>query len=164
MKELYFEINTDGMTSGSVAYDLSAFAAPAPQRREREETHTRRRTAARPQEKTKGAFPVFAVIGSAVCVVLMSMVIGTCAQLNEINNAIVTQRAELQRLQQEAGDMAERYNTTVNLEEVERYATEELGMVYASAEQSVYLDLSGDDQIRSYGNGGFLSRLRGIFD
>ena len=127
------------------------------------EQQPRRRTAAKPKEKAKTGVPLFAVFGSIVCVVLMSMVVSTCAQLNEINNAIVTQRAELSRLQDEAGDMAERYNTTVNLEEVERYATEELGMVYAGNEQTVYLDLSGEDQVRAYSEGSMLSRLKGIF-
>lgn len=152
MKDNYFELNKNTITSGSVAYDLSAFALPATQPRRREEPVQAPKPVRRPRpvEKAKTGIPVFAVIGAIVCVVLAVMVIRTCADLNEINNAIVSQQSELSELQKASGDMAEKYNTTVDLEDVERQATDQMEMVYADSDQMVYLDLSGQDDSQTY--------------
>ncbi len=111
---------------------------------------------ARPKErvsirsKTKAAsrqgISLFAVAGWACIAVLAVALIMSYMELNTIANQSYEMKAELEELQAEETRLMIEYESTFQLDSIEEYATNMLGMVRADNGQIVYLDNRAEDQ------------------
>lgn len=64
---------------------------------------------------------------------------------------IATLEAQLSELKAENDDEYNRVTSSVDLEEIREIAINELGMVYAGADQVILYDGQGSDYVRQYG-------------
>lgn len=151
-------------TYGSVAYQPEYAAAPArrsTQRPRREEEQVRRprvqprtRTVARPdvevrQQTAVSPFAIVGFVAVALCALLLVM---TSARLAVANDEIVDLRSTLSELQDEERMLLAEYELAYDLAAIEAQFTADGSMVKAGANQTVYLDLSEDDNVVYYEN------------
>ena len=147
-------------TYGSVAYQPEyerGSAAPArrarePERVRRPRVQPRTQTVARPsvEVRPQGAVAPFAIVGFlavAVCALLLVM---TSAQLAMVNDEMVTLKSTLADLQDEEKVLQAKYELAYDLAAIEAELTADGSMVKASSGSTVYLDLSGGDNVVYY--------------
>ena len=134
-------------------------------------------TAERPKErvsirsKTKAVsrqgISLFAVAGWASVAVLAVALIMSYIELNTIANQSYELKEELETLQIEETRLMIEYESTFQLDEIEEYATNMLGMVRADNDQIKYLDNRAEDQAvmlsESSAGTGFSAGLKSFF-
>ena len=133
-----------------------------PEPRRRPQPQPRRRPAARPsiQVRPQGAVAPFTVVGLFAVLACTLLLVVNCARLAVANNSIVELRGDLAQLQDENRVLQARYELLFDVEEIERQFLSDGSMVRSSPGQTVYLDLSGGDNVVYYeGAGSGLSAL-----
>ncbi|MBR6270983.1 MAG: septum formation initiator family protein [Lachnospiraceae bacterium] len=119
---------------------------------ERRRPPVRRKTGKR-QATEEGIGKAFAIfLGAMIIMIFASIIvyIKTQYDLTSVQNRIETLEVELNTLRAK-NDAAEiRLNKSIDLDEIYRVATEELGMVYPSGEQVVYYSRSDGGYVRQY--------------
>lgn len=147
-------------TFGSAAYQPEyerGSAAPArrapqaePVRRPRVQPRTR--TVARPQVEVRpqGAVAPFAIAGFMAVLLCALLLVMSSAQLAMVNDETVTLRSTLSELQAEEKVLTAQYELAYDLTAIEEMLTADGSMVKAAAGHTVYLDLSGGDNVVYY--------------
>ena len=159
-------------TNGNVAYQPEFEHAPLqkPSRREqirgntvrrpepahRPQPRPRRRPAARPniEVRTQSAVAPFTVVGLFVVLACMLLLVVNSARLAVANNDIVELRSQLAGLQDESRTLQAKYELVFDLEAIEKQFVSDGTMVRPGAGQTVYLDLSGGDNVVYYDGAG----------
>ena len=147
-------------TYGSVAYQPEAqepvrktrpIQAP-PVRREQPQRRPRRHPVVRPevQVRMQTAVSPFAVVGLFAVLVCALLLVMSNAKLAVVNHDIVELRSTLSDLQDEGRTLQARYELEFDLEDIELQFLSDGSMVRAGAAQTVYLDLSAQDNVVYY--------------
>ncbi len=84
---------------------------------------------------------LFYVICAAFSAVMLVMTLFGQIELARASDAIAQMQAETESLKDENGVLRARYENSISLEEIERYATERLGMKTPGAGQIIYSQL-----------------------
>lgn len=84
-------------------------------------------------------------VGFAVAVVMLVMMLFSYMQLAQISSESGLLLEQIDRLQEEQAKLKVRYESTFNLDEIEQYAINELGMVSPVASQMNYISFSAPD-------------------
>ncbi len=84
---------------------------------------------------------LFYVICAAFSAVMLVMALFGQIELARASDAIAQMQAEAESLKEENGVLRARYENSISLEEIERYATERLGMKTPGAGQIIYSQL-----------------------
>lgn len=139
---------------GSLAYDFDAIPAQEPEieepARDPHERHPRTRddakvsigAAARP----RSAVSPVAVLGTVLVLALMFMVVASFMKLSELSSEYVAYADTLEQLNAEGERLKIQYEGAFDLDEVERYAMSELGMIKADGDQITYVRRAAGDQ------------------
>lgn len=135
-----------------IAYNSSAAPKmkPAPQRKPNLElVQKTRKTAAQVRQQTaadtKRAIKVMLV--SIAVLMFMAMAIYSRVQLDEINREINSVENKIELAESDAIKINNELNAIVSIDNVEDYATNQLGMVKVQNYQVVYVDLSAEDYV-----------------
>ncbi len=131
--------------------DFYGTAAPALDRPEEfpleeEQVVARPKTTVRPRTRTKLRVPVFALLGWAVVVILMTSLILSYIELNSLADETYSINREIAQLQEERTKLKIKYESTFKLDQIEQYATNIIGMVPADNSQIRYLNDQAEDQ------------------
>lgn len=159
-------------TNGSVAYQPEFEQEPLqkPSRREqvrgntvrrpeparRPQPRPRRRPAVRPniEVRPQSAVAPFTVVGLFVVLACTLLLVVSSARLAVANNDIVELRGQLADLQDEGRTLQAKYELVFDLEAIEKQFVSDGTMVRPGAGQTVYLDLSGGDNVVYYDGAG----------
>ena len=145
--------NVTQLYNGSAAYDLYAAdlyqgsAAPQiqspglPEEKQLPQHHKR--------VKAKAAVAPFGVLGLMVVACMLILVVFGYVQLYEATERVSSMKSELSTLQQEQVILESLYESSIDLDYVEQRAAE-LGMSVPTKEQTVYLNLTGNDRAEIY--------------
>jgi len=144
-------------TYGSLAYDLGA-AAPAPQavpkappvvlprRKEKIKIDVQPRTRTRAASAARAVVSPFTVVGFAVAAALLFLVVMGYVQMAAISYESAQLQQQLDELNEEEARLRIKYESTFDLDKIEQYAVNELGMVPASNTQVYYINSSAPDR------------------
>ena len=89
-----------------------------------------------------------------VCVMaLMLFIVYAYTQMAEMGSVSQNLTKDISRLQQEGSTLLRQKSDMIDLQEVERIAVEELGMVKPNRSQIIYINLSGQDHAVVFGPG-----------
>ena len=125
-----------GGVYGNVAYDLSTagyalpreeeYSRPAEQPRETVREREQVRTAVR--ERQAFGLPLFGVIGTVAVAVVLVMVLMAYIQLAQVSSTTTQLKNSIADLEESGTMLRVRYESTFNLNEIETYAMNVLGM------------------------------------
>lgn len=159
-------------TNGNVAYQPEFEQEPVqkPSRREqirgntvrrpeparRPQPRPRRRPAVRPniEVRPQSAVAPFTVVGLFVVLACTLLLVVSSARLAVANNDIVELRGQLADLQDEGRTLQAKYELVFDLEAIEKQFVSDGTMVRPGAGQTVYLDLSGGNNVVYYDGAG----------
>lgn len=147
-------------TYGNVAYDLNRYgnAQPAPEieypaeSERRPEIRPVRRAVA--VEETKQGLSLFAMAGFGVLTVLMVLVLMAYVQLTAINSEATALRNQLAEAREAEAQLEIKYENVFDLENVEEYAVNTLGMVKLADDQITVLENMRADKAEMLSNNG----------
>ena len=142
--------------NGSLAYELDYIGgsvAPAPKRPQekptappvRKEAH-RNRTRARTRTQQVRGISISTLLCFVGTLALVLTLLGNYVQMIELSEEASALKSEMETLQKENNALRVQHESEIDLKEIERYATEELGMVMPGADSVVYFDLSEPDR------------------
>lgn len=134
-------------TNGAAAYDVHSYhgnTAPEIQRPGLPEEQ--RRPVRRIRVKAKTAVSPFAVFGMVAVACMLAMVIFGYVQLYEATSVAGELSTQLDALTTENQRLRSEYEGKIDLAAIEERAIQELGMSQPTANQTVYLNLSGTDR------------------
>lgn len=144
--------------ASQVAHDLSRFdnrtrvrRAMALEERERQPA-LKAREGARAKEKTH--LSAWVVLGFALATALMLLVVYSHVQITELTNQANGVKKQITQLQKESNELRVLKNNMIDLKEIARIATEDLGMVKPTRDQVIYIDLSEGDSATVLKNDG----------
>lgn len=141
----------DSLFNGSAAYqlypDYQGSAAPEVQHPDLPEEQRRPKRVRR--VKVKAAVSPVAVIGLLTVTCMLILVVFGYVQLYEATEQVSTLQSELSDLQAQQVVLESLYEEGIDLDSIEERAAE-LGMRLPTKEQTVYINLSGDDQAEIY--------------
>lgn len=134
-------------TEGGAAVDIFSVRSNAaqPLERPRELPKERAGQQQKVRVKAKTAFAPLTVIGVAVVLVLLIMVVYGYVQLYEATSRVSELKAELASVQEDNLKLETQYEGNINLTMIE-YKARKLGMKTPSANQVIYLNISGADK------------------
>lgn len=140
-------------TASQVGYDLSRFdnrakvrnAVAAQQEQERLKEQAQPQTRKRAVQNTAPRVPARLVLGFVAAMVFMFMIVFSYMQLAELGAASGALSKEISALKKETSLLSMKKDSMIDMKEIERIATEELGMVKPSKGQIIYINLSGED-------------------
>lgn len=127
---------------GSAAPELETPERPL----EEEQERTAARPAVRPRVRQRLRVPLFALLGWALVVVLLTSLILSYIELNSIADETYTLNKQITELMEERTQLKIKYESTFKLDEIEQYATNIIGMVPADNSQIRYLNDQAEDQ------------------
>ena len=99
--------------------------------------------------KAKTVVAPFAVVGLLAVTCMLILVVFGYVQLYEASEQVSTLQSELSQLQEEQVVLESLYEEGIDLTYIEERAAE-LGFSLPTADQTVYLNLTGDDQAEIY--------------
>ena len=121
------------------------------QRRLEEERRLREiRRAKIHRQKRKKVSSVYATMAIVLCVCFFVGYIYLQTQVTERTDNIAKLETQISTLKADNGAAKARINTAANLSNVRNTALNELGMVYANADQIVYYDMETNDYMNQY--------------
>lgn len=85
---------------------------------------------------------LFAVVVFSFSAVLLVLSLLTAIRLAALNDTALRLTAETKELREESAMLLAQYEQCVSIDEIERYAVEELGMRRCTPEQIEYIDIS----------------------
>ena len=93
----------------------------------------------------------------AVLIIASLFTLGLCfsyiqmqTSINTRISSIETKKQQLDKLKSENDALQNSIDTSVNLDEIYRVATQELGMVYAGKDQTITYDKTESEYVRQY--------------
>ncbi|MCR4771431.1 MAG: septum formation initiator family protein [Oscillospiraceae bacterium] len=155
---LFGNLAYDPFNGTAVREPVPEYAPPKP----REEPAAERPAVERPAEKVRVRperaparrqyVSVLAVIGSLCTAAALVMVLFSYIRLNAVSHESVRLQREIEQLQEENKRLRISYESAFKLEEVEKYAVSELGMVKAETGQVMYINNSQADRAAILGD------------
>ena len=143
--------NRQSYVDGAAVRKLRAEEVPSRERRRRPEEQPRVHRARR--QKAQHLSLGYTLFLAAACALTLWVCVGFL-QIQADNTAriknIAALEAQLSELKTENDDEYNRVTTSVDLEEIRDIAINELGMVYADADQVVLYDGEGSDYVKQY--------------
>lgn len=133
------------------------------------EERPRERVSIRTEKKavSRQGISLFAIAGWASVAVLAVALLMSYIELNTIANQSYELRSQLEELEMEETRLMIEYESTFQLDEVEEYAINMLGMVRADDDQVKYLDNRAEDQAIVLAENnvsvGFSAKLKSFF-
>ena len=115
------------------------------ERRKRE-----RRRAKQLRLRKKKLYSIYATMAIVFCVCFFVGYIYLQTQVNERTDSIAKLETQISAIKADNGAAEARINTAANLANVRNTALNELGMVYANADQIVYYDIEDEDYMSRY--------------
>ena len=115
------------------------------ERRKRE-----RRRAKQLRQRKKKLYSIYATMAIVFCVCFFVGYIYLQTQVNERTDSIAKLETQISTIKADNGATEARINTAANLANVRNTALNELGMVYANADQIVYYDMETSDYMNQY--------------
>lgn len=119
----------------------------------------RARTAARPAMRLSATTVVMFV----AAVFLMLMIVYSYMELSTLNSFGGKLSDELSVLQKEENVLRGQYDNSMDIAEIERYVTQDLGMIKPDASQITYVKLSGEDHAEVIERKTFWDYVGGLF-
>ncbi|MDR0381191.1 MAG: hypothetical protein LBH86_04275 [Oscillospiraceae bacterium] len=117
---------------------------------------------AQPRVKETVRISGWMLLGFATFAVSMFIVVYSNVRLAELSSKTGALSREIAELKQEESLLQKLGDSKVNMAEIERIATEELGMIKPTRDQVIYIDLSdGDHAVVLKDTGGFWRDLFG---
>lgn len=135
-------------TNGAAAYDVRAYETALPKRKPARLPEERPQPRKAPAQRVvRAKLPVMpgAVLGFVAIAVMVVMVIFGQVELYEATSMASDLSSQLQETVQANETLQTEYESKIDLDAIEKRAAE-LGMVQPSANQTVYLDLTGTDR------------------
>ena len=136
---------------GSAAYDLNRIreltgeefvSETQAQPQVKTQTRTKAKAAAKPAYRVSAV----SVLGVVVLLAVTVLILLAYVQLTEISAETTQMKNQLEDLQIQNEQLTMAYESTFNLNEIEEYATENLGLVKPSAEQVKILNVYNGDK------------------
>lgn len=153
-------------TNGSAAYDFDRFAAKEVRKPEKEQAKIikmpQKNTRTRPQ-LTFGHL-LRGIAAAAICFVLMSSLIYSQLQLNELNTSLQKVNKQLSNAKSEYIQLQMAAESKISLESVEEYATNVLGMQKLTSDQIEYIRINEGDRVEVSGQSSSASIWQKIAD
>lgn len=156
---LFGSVTYDSFSGTAVRKPEPAYSPALPR-----ETTAPEAPAERPREKVRVAperaparrqyISVFAVIGTLCTAAVMVMILFSYINLNKISHQSVQLQQQIQKLEEENKKLTIAYESAFKLEDVEKYAMSELGMVKAEASQIMYINNGQNDRAEILGDTG----------
>ena len=146
-------------TYGNVAYQpqpapegsrSGAGQGAQPARRPRVQPRTRPVSRPQVEVRPQGAVAPFAILGLMAVALCALLVVMTSARLAVVRDETVDLRSTLSQLQDEERTLRTQYELAFDLAAIQAQLTADGSMVQASPSQTVYLDLSGQDNVVYY--------------
>lgn len=97
--------------------------------------------------KSKKAFPVSAVVIVTICTLLLMFLVFSYVQINEYTIEVASLRGELTDLVAQRKECDRKLEEKNDMLEIEKYATENLGMVKADQLTKKHISLEQEDEI-----------------
>ena len=150
--------NRRSSVNGSLAYEIGYIggtAAPAPQPEYPAEKpsappirkeYARTRPHKVPRTKQSKGISISTLLCLAVTLGMVLTLLSSYVRMIELSDQSVELKGELAELQKQNNLLKVKHESEIDLREIERYATEELGMVVPSTDAVVYVDLSEPDK------------------
>ncbi len=131
------------MASTNRAYDFELFE-------QKKEPQIRALPEKKPVNKPKPkAKPVRAVFACTLTLIAIFFVLYNRALLTEVNDDIYQTENAIEQIQNENDTLRIKLESLVSMENIEEYATQELGFTKINANQMQYITLSTDDKIEA---------------
>jgi cell division protein FtsB len=112
--------------------------------RTREKVHLGAKANVKP--KTRQYIPFFAVMGTLLVSFVMIKLLNSYISLTRLSNESAQLELQITEMEKKQAKLEIQYESAFNLEQVEKYAMAELGMVKAGNEQKVYVNNRLDDK------------------
>ena len=144
-QDMKYAVNaTDGSSAYVLAPEIPAYDEPA--RRARPEKRTRKtvRSASQPQSKY-GVSPI-AILGFAAVAAMLVFVLLGYVKLNDVANGTSQLEDKLEELTENERRLHIEYEKVFDINEIERYATTELGMTKPSDAQIYTVNVTPPDK------------------
>ena len=170
-----------GAVFGSLAYDFNnpelypeeyaeSEQVEQPKARPQAQTRTRVRTRARTAAHARQSIAPLSIVGVLAAAFLVVVAILAQAQMVGISSTSVELQNQLTQLEERQSKLRIEYESAFNMEEIEEYAIQTLGMQKPRADQVCYIDTSSPDKavvVASGESDGFVDRvsdyLSGVF-
>ena len=157
---------------GNLAYDIPLKRpAEVPEAQSETQTDAYAEQRARIKQQTKAApkqaLSVFAIAGGVCIAVLMVLIVLSHISLSDVSEQTVALTAQMEELTAAEAKLQIQYESAFDLNEVERYAMSELGMVKAGEHQVRYITNEVADKaviLEVEDDGGLLGALQRFFD
>ena len=147
IQTLYFE---DGNTVRKLNPEIEFEEYQRKRKIEEERQKRERRRAKQVRQRRKKLYSMYATAAIVFCVCFFVGYIYLQTQVNERTDNIAKLETEISTLKADNGATEARINTVANLANVRNTALNELGMVYANADQIVYYDMEASDYMNQY--------------
>lgn len=138
--------NEERYFGGKYVFGSAAPQLDIPKAKEQERPQERVRLRAAAKAVNSQGISVFAIAGWISAAVLAVAIIMSYIELNTVASQKYELKTELETLQTEETRLMITYESTFQLDEIEEYATNMLGMVRADSDQIKYLDNQAEDQ------------------
>ena len=102
------------------------------------------------RSKTRKPFPIGIAFFVIIFTVFLMMCVSNYVALNENTREVSELKAELEVLKAEEKKLNAELDKKYDMVEIERYATEQLGMVNSSDVDKMYIEVSDDEKIEVY--------------
>ena len=134
-------------TNGAAAYDVRAYETALPKRKPARLPEERQAPAKVRQKVVRARLPVMPgmVLGFLAISVMVALVIFTQADLYEATSQASALTTQLEEVAHDNEMLQTEYESKIDMDAIEKRAME-LGMVQPTANQTVYLDLTGTDR------------------
>ncbi len=134
-------------TNGAAAYDVRAYETALPKRKPAQLPEERQAPAKVRQKVVRARLPVMPgmVLGFLAISVMVALVIFTQADLYEATSQASALTTQLEEVAHDNEMLQTEYESKIDMDAIEKRAME-LGMVQPTANQTVYLDLTGTDR------------------
>lgn len=134
-------------TNGAAAYDVRAYETALPKRKPAQLPEERQAPAKVRQKVVRARLPVMPgmVLGFLAISVMVALVIFTQADLYEATSQASALTTQLEEVAHNNEMLQTEYESKIDMDAIEKRAME-LGMVQPTANQTVYLDLTGTDR------------------
>ena len=134
-------------TNGAAAYDVRAYETALPKRKPARLPEERQAPAKVRQKVVRARLPVMPgmVLGFLAISVMVALAIFTQADLYEATSQASALTTQLEEVAHDNEMLQTEYESKIDMDAIEKRAME-LGMVQPTANQTVYLDLTGTDR------------------
>lgn len=142
--------NYTQVRNGYTPYVDGTVAPQLEPRRQPQQPARKARPAAQPKSSTSPAMFLFLTIATVAFIATCIYLLSVQSSVTTSHNKVESLQAELQAVRADNDAKEVALNKSIDLAEIYKIATEELGMVYPSEDQVVYYQRSDGGYVRQY--------------